>query len=385
MSQEPRPQATPRHASRSPFSYLIRFLILPIVLGLAFVPAMGAWTRMAGTENLDVESLLNWDGMIYLGTQDGEIYSFPRGGAGPKAILSQRANCFAAQAQKVYAGTEDGVYMSQDKGATWKRLGNLVDESILSLAVAGDTLFAGTFLGLYVSRDGGVKWERTGASSIQSWVEAVGVSGNIVYAGSGDMFIGQTLNRSEDGGKTWKAVTLAHKRSEKVVGIRFLGDRLFVASNNGMDYSPDKGATWTTTSDQAMVFNTSSFFDASLEYSDGALFFIHSGDDDFVSLDKGSKWSGVINPPFGTRAYAAAGDTLIVGSQEGIYTAPMTGTLPVLPRAASNASLAERSRMVRSGAGSLLAIPAGEIARGIGLDGRTVILPLRNESPSAKR
>jgi photosystem II stability/assembly factor-like uncharacterized protein len=254
------------------------------------------------------------------------------------------------------------------------------DESILSLAISGDVIYAGTFIGLYVSRDAGAKWVRTGEDLFANWVEGVAASGNLAYAAvkSGSFFGGSSLYRSEDAGKTWSAAVWPGSGRE-IDGIRFLGDRLFVASTSGMNYSPDKGTTWTTSPAQAIAFSTESFFSSVLDYSEGTLFFTHGGDKDWLSQDNGANWSLVTKPPFATRHYAVSGDTLFAGTQEGVSTASMKTSLPIQARTAAARAPRAASRLVQYRPGYVVAVDAGRDgrkSRTSGIDGR-IVNPIR--------
>ena len=355
---------------------MLRSLLFATALGLTFTtPSQAQWTRIPGSEGKMVNAMLHTEGVLYVGTQSSGTWLYTGDGAGFRAsTLTVRTDVFATQGGKIYAGTTNGVWMSADKGATWSRLGNMTkDESILSLAISGDVIYAGTFLGLYLSRDAGAKWERSGENLIYNWVESVAASGNLVYAAStgGNLFGGTTLFRSEDAGKSWKAAVWPGGGRE-IDGIRFLGDRLFVASTSGMNYSPDKGTTWTTSPAQAIAFSTASFFSSDLDYSEGALFFTHDGDKEWISQDSGSNWSRVTDPPPDAHHYAVSGDTLFAGTQEGVYTADIKTSLPIRPRAARAPAARFGSRLVQYRPGYIMARDDDRGGRGAAIDGRIV-------------
>ena len=353
---------------------MLRSLLFATALGLTLTsPSRAQWTRIPGSEGKMVNAMLHSEGVLYVGTQSSGTWLYTGDGAGFRAsTLTVRTDHFTTQNGKIYAGTTNGVWMSADKGATWSRLGNMAkEESILSLAISGDVIYAGTFLGLYLSRDAGAKWERTGPNLITNWVEGVAASGNLAYAAatSGGLFGGSTLYRSEDAGKTWKAAVWPGGGRE-IDGIRFLGDRLFVASTSGMNYSPDKGTTWTASPAQAIAFSTESFFSSHLDYSEGALFFTHGGDKDWISQDSGANWSTVTKPPFAVRRYAVSGDTLFSGTQEGVFTADIKTSLFLHPRAARAPAARTVSRLVQYRPGYVLAIDADRGGRAAAIDGR---------------
>jgi photosystem II stability/assembly factor-like uncharacterized protein len=123
----------------------------------------------------------------------------------PTGVLSadttvQSVNALAANAAgDIFAGTEIGIFRSQDDGANWTWLS---DHVCLSLAVkASEYVFAGTSHGIYRSDDNGDSWgQEKGLSGVGNGdVYAVGVSPNgDVYAGTQD-----GVRKSVDDGDTW--------------------------------------------------------------------------------------------------------------------------------------------------------------------------------------
>lgn len=73
---------------------------------------------------------------------------------------------YDAKSEKLFAGTDDGVYVSSKDGATWERTEGSLEGPVLSLAVdpaynqdlTGPVVIAGTANGMAVTRDGGKYW-----------------------------------------------------------------------------------------------------------------------------------------------------------------------------------------------------------------------------------
>ncbi|MGW8251584.1 MAG: WD40/YVTN/BNR-like repeat-containing protein [Anaerolineales bacterium] len=167
--------------------------------------------------------------------------------------------------QTVYAGTRgEGVWRSEDGGATWRPCG-LSEQIVKSIAVSPhdpDILFAGTKPAfLYTSRDGGGVWhELTGFRRIpgrwwwftpaesppQAYVIAITISPHdpqVVLAGVefGGVF------RSVDGGESWSGHRKGSLRD--CHSLKFhtsQGDWIYQAggTGGGAAYSQDKGVTW---------------------------------------------------------------------------------------------------------------------------------------------
>lgn len=67
----------------------------------------------------------------------------------------------AASESKIFAGTDGGIFLSTDDGASWTFAG-LPGVYITSVAISGKVVFAGAYGGvIYVSTTGGKRWVRT--------------------------------------------------------------------------------------------------------------------------------------------------------------------------------------------------------------------------------
>ncbi len=113
-------------------------------------------------------------------------------------------------AAKIYLGTFDGLYLSDDSGKTWRavELGVGRDKNvILDICVSRHdpkTFYVGTLDGLFVSRDGGKKWK-----SLMSGIGLEGVSA--------------ILEDPKDSAQVW---------------ISVLGKGVFVTANKGKSWRP---------------------------------------------------------------------------------------------------------------------------------------------------
>lgn len=99
----------------------------------------------------------------------------------------------------VFAGTWDGIFLSENNGDTWRDISNgLPDRSIGSIVLINSALFVSTHNnGLYKSSDFGLTWEKVLDESVYS-LEAYH---NYIFAG----FYGKVL-MSSDFGKSWARV-----------------------------------------------------------------------------------------------------------------------------------------------------------------------------------
>jgi photosystem II stability/assembly factor-like uncharacterized protein len=121
----------------------------------------------------------------------------------------------------IYAGTVgQGVWRSLDEGETFQRCGNgmFMEAEVRALAVHPNDpqcLFAGTDAGLYRTQNGGEHWERleTPFDPGKGWAEGVTVWSLLVHPRNPDLiFVGtcpSALYRSRDGGVTWDKLSAA--------------------------------------------------------------------------------------------------------------------------------------------------------------------------------
>ncbi len=68
-------------------------------------------------------------------------------------------HCLAEQNNTLYAGTDNGVFISADKGLHWTPANSGFHNSVVSLAVQGNIIAAGTENGIFRSENGGKNWQ----------------------------------------------------------------------------------------------------------------------------------------------------------------------------------------------------------------------------------
>ena len=177
-----------------------------------------------------------------------------------------------------HVGYGDGIYRSEDGGATWKNMGlreshhiskiiiHPENSNVLWVAVQGPLWYKGGERGLYKTTDGGQTWKKTLGDD-----EWVGVTDLVVdprtpdrlyaatwqrhrtiaaYMGGGP---GTALYRSEDGGETWiKLITGLPTSNMGKIGLAVSPqkpDIIYAAieldrRTGGVFKSTDRGASW---------------------------------------------------------------------------------------------------------------------------------------------
>jgi photosystem II stability/assembly factor-like uncharacterized protein len=242
--------------------------------------------------------------IVYAGTEGGLFRSDDVGARWEPLNLGQKSIVFAVavldHGQTILAGTGEGVLKSTDRGKSWGGVTNRENGPIVwSLAAEGAKskhLFAGTLgNGLVISSDGGHKWEAASQSLSYQLVYAVGIVSTttpIIYVGTA----GAGVHVSKDGGHTWqprnqgladriiKALAIDPRNSQ----ILYAGGQAqYLVSGGGIFKSMNGGETWST-----VASGNYRIYSFAIDPSDSRI--IYAGADNGIVLatsDAGAKWA----------------------------------------------------------------------------------------------
>ena len=274
---------------------------------------------------------------VYAGTSDG-IYRTQDGGRTWAALLSVSASGLTidpTNSSIVYAATSYGVLRSVDAGTTWAPVGPPTTFPLThSLAIdqaRPDTVLAGTEDGVFKSNDRGAHWSgRLLATSIYSLLVSPQPTSTIFgtdydYDYFRDYDTGprpSSLYTSTDGGSTWTNTNTGFVIYPGALAIEPTHpSTLYAGSSDGVIKSVDSGSTWRLGSEIGTV--TALVGDPSNPLTlyaaatfDDAVFRSRDGG---VTWDLfGDRWQFDFQPnslaidPSGTRLYA--------GTQNGVFT-----------------------------------------------------------------
>jgi uncharacterized protein (TIGR03437 family) len=284
------------------------------------------------------------DSVIYAAAPGGGIWKSTNAGAAWAPIFDSQPSlqmCSIAIDPRapdiVYAGTGDdqsprtgqGVVRSADGGATWTPSARITNRPVCALAVDPTTssrVYAGSEEGLFVSSDSGANWTKTLSVPVTSI--AFGSPG-VIYAGIlGDTTPGlrqHILTRSSDGGRTWTDLPLQRNQAAlnaavKWVSLAIGGSGLYVAVSydatpaSQLDFygSADGGNLWYST------FNIGPARPPTALLIDSFNNIYLAGTYLQLSGDGGSSW--VVVRTRGTEFHTAANGAggIVVGGEKGI-------------------------------------------------------------------
>src|SRR5262245_13273349 len=138
---------------------------------------------------------------------------------------------------KAYVGTLNGVFRSEDDGASWQSIG-LAGHLIDQIGAGGGSIYARTNGELHVSKDGGQNWNRVLYPITVFAVDPVDPS--TVYVSLTD----GVLVRSSDGGSTFQVLSRQlQDRYPYLMAVDSHG--IYVVTYEALFRSADGGVSWT--------------------------------------------------------------------------------------------------------------------------------------------
>ena len=155
----------------------------------------------------------------------------------------------AAHESRLYAGSENGVFVSEDRGTNWAPTS--FNESVSTLTVDKDTVYAGTWSqGVFRSDNAGLTWKpiRDGlrfqeyqGDHYYGTIRSILITDhNIINV----MYHGGTYTSTERG-ETWHDISTEWMGGNSIhLMTEFNGYLWSAVSNGSMFRSPDNGKTW---------------------------------------------------------------------------------------------------------------------------------------------
>ena len=226
--------------------------------------------------------------------------------------------CLASIDTILFAGTEHGVFSSENNGASWKPTG--LENIVYSLTVkSGDdsrmNLFAGTFNGgVFLSTDHGDSWNQVNFGLLNHYVNCLAATDSNIFAGTAD-----GVFRSPSNGTYWIPASNGLV-SKSIRSLNIYGKNMYAGTDSGLFVSTDDGANWTSAGLKGEAVNAFSI--------NGSYFF--AGTDTsgvLISADNGANWQIISIPDMSKRVFSLAvmNNSLYAGTDMGIYRTPSNG------------------------------------------------------------
>jgi len=243
-----------------------------------------------------IQSLATTSQFLYAGTDIG-VYRSEDGGKTwlqiNQGLFNQHINSLViAESETIYAGTDNGVFKSEDGGDTWSdwfdEAAGLTHTKINDLALHPenpDILFAATDGGIFQSLDAGESWEAVfPGQSIQTIIFSASTPDILYGAGK------EGSLRSNNGGKDWSSVwanTLP--TATTLVSLNTDPEFLYSGSPTGLYKSFNNGRNWATDSTFKKTPVSAIFVDP----SNLSKLYVGSGEHLYSSNDGGDSWTNI--------------------------------------------------------------------------------------------
>jgi len=191
-------------------------------------------------------------------SQDSGVYESKDGGETWQALAGLRGSRIESLAispvnsSMLAAGTSKGVFVSMDRGATWRRISAANDPEMQEItALAFDpadssVLYAGTPHLPWKTTDGGATWHSIASGLIDdSDIFSIRVDPNhpqLVFASACS-----GIYRSDSGGQVWvkiQGIPGTHRRTHIIAEDPRDSGTIFAGTTLGLFKSPDGGKTW---------------------------------------------------------------------------------------------------------------------------------------------
>lgn len=206
----------------------VRFVVA-VDQGLVAGVLRSAGSPCPGAQSLATTLYLSKDGVTWTSALNGFPATFTDcyGKDHPPAVTS-----LVQQGDMLVAGTYvDGIFYSDDQGATWHASSTGGDVgSLVELMVAGDVVLAAGHgvPGMWRSEDGGKSWQKSGLDGVV--VQSMLSAGDSAFAGGGGFGDGKGgVFHSPDRGVTWTPIDASF--STMVTHLAIQGDTLFAGTS----------------------------------------------------------------------------------------------------------------------------------------------------------
>jgi hypothetical protein len=279
------------------------------------------------TDGFRVYAGMNNDSGVFVTTDNGLSWNPMNSG-----LTNLWVFAFAIDSSKIFAGTNNGVSLSTNKGSNWTDVSNGIGYGldVPALGVLGSNIFAGgSSGGIFRSSDNGAEWSQINSGMCNFWIGVIHIDDNTIYADAGPI---ACMFESTNDGTSWNihsyanapATTLCFAVSHSIT----TGTNIFMGSDVGLFRSIDNCVSWTQvgfadTSVSALLVSPV------VGDTGGTNIFASCNGGLYRSANNGTSWtlanSGI---PVNTYifCFAVSGTSLFTGTSRGVFLSTDNGT-----------------------------------------------------------
>lgn len=228
-------------------------------------------------------------------------------------------DCLAAKGNEIFAGTKDGVFLSNNNGTSWTKVNSgITGVNINSLMEYKGKILAGTDgNGVYLSDTNVTSgWTPADSGLTGAYVSGLGVINGRIFAGTD-----KGISMSTDNGISWKNMSPSSIRNVNTLLVN--GSDLFAGTSEGIFLSSDNGSNWNEVDSGITKKDILCF-----AVKDNNLFAGTYGGGIFRSTDDGRSWTQVNSGLTNVYVWsiAVSGDNIFAGTHNGLFISANDGS-----------------------------------------------------------
>jgi|GEM_PF-4518901 photosystem II stability/assembly factor-like uncharacterized protein len=272
-----------------------------------------SWERKYFTDSsITVYKLFLLDDVLHIITSIGVLKTTDAGDTWELAFKNENSTITDLLIDNgvYYCCLSKGVVVSTDNGKTWSEKKNgLIKENIYSLHLHKNQVFAATDdNGIYSSSDHGDNWTKKCFGYAYNWINSLCSKGDSLIFGKDTYTFFST-----DDGYTWDTLHNFMKGYFRTLLID--NDTVFIGTNKGVILSTDNGVTWQNKWEETDSSYIEKLFKHNEKVYAGTFY---SGL--LISTNNGENWNYCnIEPKLSFNCFDASGDTVVIGTDQGIF------------------------------------------------------------------